>query len=76
MPQASMKERRCRRRAVERIGLSGGGVKKIRREAGEAESCLSVASSFRAAEWSVFSLRRVSLDFLILFYQEKRMNRR
>ena len=65
--------RRCRRRAVERIGLSGGGVKKIRREAGEAESCLSAASSFRAAEWSVFSLRRVSLDFLILFYQEKRI---
>ena len=68
--------RRCWKRAVERIGLSGGGVKKIRREAGEAESCLSAASSFRAAEWSVFSLRRVSLDFLILFYQEKRIYKR
>ena len=68
--------RLCRRRAVERIGLSGGGVKKIWSEAGEAESCLSAASSFRAAEWSVFSLRRVSLDFLILFYQEKRIYKR
>jgi len=37
---------------------------------------LSAASSFRAAEWSVFSPRRVSLDFLILFYQEKRIYKR
>ena len=64
--------RRCRRRAVERIGLSGGGVKKIWSEAGEAESCLSAASSFRAAESMVFSPRRVSLDFFDSFLSRKK----
>ena len=54
------------------FGLSGGDVKKTRKEAGEAESCLSAASSFRAAESMVFSPRRVSLDFFDSFLSRKK----
>ncbi|OJV90667.1 MAG: hypothetical protein BGO34_03605 [Bacteroidia bacterium 44-10] len=54
------------------FGLSGGEVKKTRKEAGEAESCLSEASSFREAESMVFSPRRVSLDFFDSFLSRKK----
>ena len=54
------------------FGLSGGDVKKTSKEAGEAESCLSAASSFRAAESMVFSPRRVSLDFFDSFLSRKK----
>ena len=56
----------------EGFGLSGGYVKKTRKEAGEAESCLSAASSFRAAESMVFSPRHVSLDFFDSFLSRKK----
>ncbi|MDD4403423.1 MAG: hypothetical protein PHO36_01445 [Parabacteroides sp.] len=54
------------------FGISGEGVKKILRDAGEAESCLSEASSFRAASRSIFSPRSVSLDFLGTFLSRKK----